>query len=539
MGNPFTDPTPAPAPVDGLPRSMALSLPHKDQPLLTLGPTPEQLSGGSPKTPSAGTVIPYAEEGFTGQELAELPTTLPFEFATSGHPAFDVPESMRPWRNRPLVSKTANYDSAGVAMFKDASGKLWDHPVLQIQFGLSALAAYRTSQDPWYLTKAKLHAQRQIDRRVVLRGAWWFPYPFDWSHTVHTGLDFKAPWYSGMAQGEALSLFVQLAQMPEITAEERAVYLDAADNVFASFFVGDDAQPWFMLVDAEGYAWIQEYPVDAPGTSDFTFNGMIFALFGLWDYYRQTQNELALKLWDGGLTTIDHYFSRLRNPNWISYYCNTHRSPAALGYTYHHHHVNQFMQLAWLSGRFSFARQMDRLIDDYSSSLLTEAGGTVAFAAGTHTLYKFDTRSDGSYSQTRNDAQLATKKVTFTRATSAPASMRRRIKGCGVYYRISAGAYAGWWVGEYYPKAFLRGQWLTRSYLPHRTLTFPANVARTVYLYGTGGSGGSTKTVKFVADSNAPFDQRAYINGRAMLRISAGRLTGYWVWQGDVRTDGL
>ena len=36
-----------------------------------------------------------------------------------------------------------------------------------------------------------------------------------------------------------------------------------------------------------------------------------------------------------------------------------------------------------------------------------------------------------------------------------------------------------------------------------------------------------------------PFDQRPTINGRPMLRISAGGLTGYWVWQGNVATDGL
>ncbi|MFD0138502.1 hypothetical protein ACFV2L_35370 [Streptomyces sp. NPDC059687] len=36
-----------------------------------------------------------------------------------------------------------------------------------------------------------------------------------------------------------------------------------------------------------------------------------------------------------------------------------------------------------------------------------------------------------------------------------------------------------------------------------------------------------------------PFGQRPTINGRPMLRISAGGLTGYWVWQGNVATDGL
>ncbi|MGW4623749.1 D-glucuronyl C5-epimerase family protein, partial [Streptomyces sp. NPDC004592] len=86
---------------------------------------------------------------------------------------------------------------------------------------------------------------------------------------------------------------------------------------------------------------------------------------------------------------------------------------------------------------------------------------------------------------------------------------------------------------------FLRGQWWTKTYLPARTLTFPANTPVDVFKYGTNGSTGTTKTVQWDHPSNAPFDQRATINGRPMLRISAGGLTGYWVWQGNVTTDGL
>ena len=48
-----------------------------------------------------------------------------------------------------------------------------------------------------------------------------------------------------------------------------------------------------------------------------------------------------------------------------------------------------------------------------------------------------------------------------------------------------------------------------------------------------------TKTVQWDHPSNAPFDQRATINCRPMLRIGAGGLTGYRVSQGNVTTDGL
>ncbi|MFD9323922.1 D-glucuronyl C5-epimerase family protein [Streptomyces sp. NPDC060053] len=541
-------PTPSPSP--GIPMSQVLSLPRTPAPTTTLGPAPEQITGGTIAPPNRR--IPYTGGTVDPQTTADdVPTTLPFEFATAGYTIVDVPEELRPWRNRPVAKgDTGAYvDAQGVRMFYNdpdvfinGDGKLYDQPVTQIQYGLGCLASYRTTGDTWFLARAKAHAQRQIDRRVETRGAWYFPYPFNYTHNEHGGLVYTAPWYSGMAQGEAISLFIQLAQLPDadVTEEERTQYLAAADGAFASLLRADDAKPWVVNKDSAGFFWIQEYPIDAPGTSDYTFNGMIFALFGVWDYYQQTRNELALKLWDGGLTTIANYYPRLRNTRWLSFYCNTHRLAPL---SYHHHHLDLFMQLQWFSGHYSFARDMDQLLDDYPYPDLVStdlpSGGTIAFSAGTYTLYQYATTATGAYDPAKDDAQTATQQVTFARDTSAPATMRRRIHGRGVYYRISAGAYAGWWVGENYTTAFLRGQWWTKTYLPARTLTFPANAPVDVYKYGTDGAVGTTKTVQWDHASNAPFDQRAVINGRNMLRISAGSLTGYWVWHNNVTTDGL
>ncbi|MFI7293456.1 D-glucuronyl C5-epimerase family protein [Streptomyces sp. NPDC050121] len=536
---------PTPDPSSGIPMSRVLSLPIVQEPTTVLGPPPQQFTGGRITPPSRR--IPYTTRSVAPRTAADaVPTALPFEFNTTGYAIVDVPEALRPWRNRPVAKddEGAHVDAAGVRMFYNdpkvfinGDGNLYDHPVTQIQYGLGCLASYRTTGDEWFLTRAKAHAQRQIDRRVETRGAWYFPYPFDYTHNAHSGLVFTAPWYSGMAQGEAISLFIQLAQLAEITDEERTRYLAAADGAFASLLLADDADPWVINKDSAGYFWIQEYPVDAPGTSDYTYNGMIFALFGLWDYYRHTRNELALKLWDGGLTTVNHRYPRLRNTHWVSYYCDTHRIAPL---TYHHHHIDLFMQLQWFSGHYAFARGMDQLLDDYPyPGLVSDRlpdGGTIALAAGTHTLHQYATTATGAYDPAKDDVRTATTQVTFTGDVTAPATMRRRIHGRGVHYRIGAGPHAGWWVGESYPDAFLRGQWWTKSYLPARTMTFPAHTPVDVFRYGADGAAGTTRTVQWDHPSDAPFDQRATINGRTMLRIGAGALTGHWVWQDDVTT---
>ncbi len=546
-GSAVAAPDPLTEPFRGMPRSLALSVPRSVNGDAPLPPLPDQTSGGRISRPSRR--IPYAQDAPAARgKGADVPTTLPFEFNRSGYQlATDLPEHLRPWRDRPtrwenITPDTERQflDAEGVVQVRDGYGRPgYDQPVTQIQFGLGCITSYRTETDAdrkaLFLTRAKAQAKRLIDRRVESRGAWYFPYPFDYTHETHSGVDYKAPWYSGMAQGEAISLFIQLTQLDGVTDDERALYRQAADAALTSLLRGDDAYPWVIHKNAAGYLWIQEYPGAQPGTGDFTYNGMIFAMFGLWDYYAATGNELALALYDGGATTMARYFPLLRNVRWHSYYCQTHRIPTP---SYHQHHINLFRQLHWQTGSPDFAHHTDVLTDDFPSPYLRD-GSTVAFAAGTHTLYRLDTKADGGWDKSKEDAQLEVKKVTFARATQAPADMRRRIQDRGIYYRISAGAYTGWWVGETWPTSFLRGQYLTTPYLPQRTLTFPGgNREVNVYRFTEDGTDASIRTVSFAAPSNAPTDRRAIVNGRPMYQITAGALTGFWVAATSITIDG-
>ncbi|MGA5422392.1 D-glucuronyl C5-epimerase family protein [Streptomyces lavendulocolor] len=540
-------PVPGSDPLRGMPRSLALSVPRGVNGDAPLPPLPDQMAGARISRPSRR--IPYAQGAPSARVAGEdVPTTLPFAFNRSGYRLVtDLPEHLRPWRDRPtrwenITPNTEKQflDAEGVVQVREGHGQPgYDQPVTQIQFALGCITSYRTETDATrralFLTRAKAQAKRLIDRRVEARGAWYFPYPFDMVHAEHSGVAYKAPWYSGMAQGEAISLFIQLSQLDAVTEEERVLYLRAADGAFASLLRGDDGYPWVVHKDAAGYLWIQEYPGAQPASGDYTYNGMIFAMFGLWDYYAATGSELALALYDGGAATMARYFPLLRNVRWHSYYCQTHRIPTP---SYHQHHINLFRQLHWQTGSPDFAHHTDVLTDDFPSTYLRD-GSTVAFAAGAHTLYRLDTKADGGWDKAKQDAQLEVKKVTFARATQAPADMRRRIQDRGIYYRISAGAYAGWWVGETWPTAFLRGQYLTTVYLPPRTLTFPGGSQEVdVYRFTEDGADASIRTVSFATPSKAPTDRRAIVNGRPMFQISAGALTGYWAAATSVAMDG-
>ncbi|MGI5480449.1 D-glucuronyl C5-epimerase family protein [Streptomyces lavendofoliae] len=566
--NPTSDP------FGNMPRSLALSLPGGPGGAyeIPLPPLPDPLDDGTASIPSTPRRIPYAD-GRPDPRAVEkdIPTTLPFEFKKNGYTIVkDLPEGLRPWRNRPTawanvtppLSSVYHLNTQGVYMYwKPTTASYppkpgpvgYDHPVGQIQFGLGCIASYRTETDPTrkalFLKRAKDQANRLITKRVETRGAWYFPYPWDYTHAEHSGVAYKAPWYSGMAQGEAISLFAQLAMLDGVTEQERTLYTTAANGAFASLLRADNAYPWVVNKDRSGYLWIQEYPFKTPGTGDYTYNGMIFAMFGLWDYYQLTGNELAAQLYDGACTTMGRYFPLLRNERKFSYYCQTHRIPAP---TYHHHHITLWMQLHWQTNSSVFAHQMDTLIDDVPPSGV-KAGSVIAIGKGTYTLYRVDTKvvtlangtkdDTGEYYENDKtgagfDKILSTKKVTFTKATQAPVDKRRRIIGAGVWYRISAGAYKNMWIGEAWPNVFLRGEHQPFTYRAQRTLTIPAGRDVTAYSFGTNNATGTTTSLKSDTEQQYQFDRRAVVNGRAMCRISAGDLTGQWVPANQVVTDG-
>lgn len=73
-------------------------------------------------------------------------------------------------------------------------------------------------------------------------------------------MTLTAPWYSGMAQGQALSL---VSRLWSVTGDTR--WRDAATSIVATYRAdGPGDGPWFAHVIA-GDLWFEEYP-DARGT---------------------------------------------------------------------------------------------------------------------------------------------------------------------------------------------------------------------------------------------------------------------------------
>jgi len=409
-------------------------------------------------------------------------------------------------------------DATGVRMYQIGS-TLYDHPVLQASDGIDSLESWLLTNDQRYLDRALADAHRLVDRRVESRGAWFFPYPFDFAlHGDQTNV-VRAPWYSAMAQGQALSLFARLKE--QIPPDPQ--WGVALTQTLASLSLGpsDAGVPYVSWVDANNQLWLEEYPQLPPELGDRTINGHIFAMFGLWDAVRLTADTEAERLFRGAAATMRRYvYNGVRRTFWISSYC---LSNGVLDSSYHRIVIQELLYLQAITGSSDWARFADRFRDDYPRP---DVKNVVLFAAGTVTGQRFDSQG----------RVYASRTLRLSRASQAPADRRERIFGRGYYYRVTVGTLAGYYVAEAYPSVRMAGVQEPTAYAYERVVTFPAAVSPvTVYIVDERTGGLSlTRFATFSRASLAHFDRSAWIGGRLLVHVADGWFAGRWVAAGGL-----
>ena len=246
-------------------------------------------------------------------------------------------------------------DGDSIEMFAYRGG-LYYHPVKTAQRCLEFLAAFRATKDQRYVDRGKRCVQRLLIEADRVGDAIFFPYRFDFAIHQDSANMLRAPWYSGMAQGEILRTLVRLYK---VTGETK--YLAYADSTFRAFFsLRGQSNPWVSRIDAIGYYWIEEYPHDdRPG---MTLNGFIYAVYGVYNYYCVTEDPDAKLVWDLSLTTLKHYLPSYRRDGQTSYYCLGHMDPATE--TYHALHTQMMGYLEQMNGDTLFTRMKEAFEGD-------------------------------------------------------------------------------------------------------------------------------------------------------------------------------
>lgn len=252
---------------------------------------------------------------------------------------------------------TAHLDAAGIPML-DYRGKIGMqyNPIAISQWGLGNYNLFRKSQ-----SSLDQSLENQQCRRKFLAasdwlvshleqnssGVWVWNHYFDWEYRD----TLKAPWYSGLAQGQGISLLVRAhveTGIPE--------YLNSAQRVFNSF-LKPTSEGGVVFVDELQCSWIEEYIVFPP---THILNGFIWAAWGIRDYFLATKDGNAEELFKQAVQTLLANLYKYDLGFWSLYEQSGTRLPMLASSFYHKLHVVQLRVLSRLTGDKIFADYADR-----------------------------------------------------------------------------------------------------------------------------------------------------------------------------------
>lgn len=181
------------------------------------------------------------------------------------------------------------FDKNGIPLVKIwSTGKYNSNPTNVAQWGIGAYDRYYTSGS-------------KVEKERVFKAADWllvqqrsnggFPLLFDHDYPDPRGYHLKAPWYSAVTQGNAMSLL-----MLAYAVSGNSKYKDAAIRGL-HLFTASTADGG-LAHNLNGSPWYEETP--DPKSVNHIFNGFVFSLIGIDDVYRSTDNGLAEYLWKAG-----------------------------------------------------------------------------------------------------------------------------------------------------------------------------------------------------------------------------------------------
>jgi len=245
-----------------------------------------------------------------------------------------------------------DYDSAGVPLLNyHGPIGLQYNPIAIAQYGLGNYNLFRQTGDPARRIKFLLAADWLCSHlEPNSHGLPVWNHLFDWEYRER----LKAPWYSGLAQGQGISLLVRAHK-----ETAKPAYLDAARRALAGFFEPTNAGG-VAFTDDRGHLWFEEYIVSPP---THILNGFIWAAWGVYDYFLATQDTSAQQLFSRAVKTLLHNLDRYDLGFWSLYEQSGTRLPMVASNFYHRLHIVQLRIMHRLTGEDAFARVAGRWQD--------------------------------------------------------------------------------------------------------------------------------------------------------------------------------
>jgi len=241
------------------------------------------------------------------------------------------------------------FDEKGIPLL-DYHGKVGQqyNPIAIAQYALGNYNLARQTENKTYHDKFLINAEWLLENLfATCYGTHLWPHHFDFEYFR----PLVAPWFSGLAQGQGLS--VLLRAFVESGHNE---YLEAAKEVLQSLSVPIE-KGGVQYKDHNNYLWIEEYLVEPP---THILNGFFWALWGVYDYYLLTKSEEAQKLFNNYTKTILHYLPKYDIKFWSLYELTPQRIQSIASPFYHHLHIVQLEVMYRLTGERMFAEYGER-----------------------------------------------------------------------------------------------------------------------------------------------------------------------------------
>ncbi len=198
----------------------------------------------------------------------------------------------------------AKLDESNIPYLPKGNNKRNYPPVLIIQYALMNIDLYHATNDHAYLLDVKT-CLNYLDLKLET-----FYDSLVWRSEAQEVYNISDGWISGMYQGQGISLYLRAFQ---IFNEKK--YLETAKKIFKSFDYNYE-QGGFKRYDENNCIWFEEFPSSKPS---FVLNGFIYAILGIFDYYRVTKDEKAKNLWDECVITLEKNLHKYDTWYWSIY----------------------------------------------------------------------------------------------------------------------------------------------------------------------------------------------------------------------------
>lgn len=250
---------------------------------------------------------------------------------------------------REKADYAGHYDAFGIPML-DYHGVigLQYNPIAVAQWGLANYNLFcQTDEEIRWKKSLKAADWLVANLEQNHQGRWVWNHHFDWDYRD----TLRAPWYSGLAQGQGVSLLLRAHAR---SGNEK--YKQAAEQAFVALTC-PISEGGVLFEDGEKNLWIEEYLVDPP---THILNGFIWALWGVFDYWLARADSEAKAIFDRGVSTLIHNLPRFDTGYWSLYEQSGTRLKMLASPFYHRLHIVQLRAMSRMTGDARFEAIAER-----------------------------------------------------------------------------------------------------------------------------------------------------------------------------------